>query len=174
MNNLLEQLKGGDLRSIGNSNQIVDLVLKNPRKFSEVFNGISHSDPVIRMRSADVAEKVSRKNPALLQPFKLQLLNEISNIPQQEVRWHVAQMFSYLTLSSEEKHEVANILFQWIKNEKSNIVKVMSLQTLADFAKQETAIKSKVLILCKKFLHDGSPSLKRRSAKILTKRFPMI
>ncbi len=119
------------------------------------------------MRAADVAEKVSKQHPEYLQPFKRQLINEISGISQQEVRWHAAQMFSYLSLTSKERNRVIKILLSWIENEKSNIVRVMSLQTIADFTKQDKKIKNQIMPLLQKFVTNGNPSLRSRSKKLL-------
>ncbi len=62
---------------------------------------------------------------------------DVTKINQQEVRWHLAQMFSYLELNREEKMAVAKILCSWIDSEKSKIVIVNSLQTMAEFAREE-------------------------------------
>ena len=167
MKSVLEKLKGGDFRSIGKSNEVTKSVLRNPKLFREVFEGMTDTDPLIRMRAADVAEKVSKEHPEYLQAFKLRLINEIAEIPQQEVRWHTAQMFSRLSLTPKERSSIAKILFAWVKNEKSNIVRVMSLQTLSDFAKQDKRIESKVVSLLQKFMASNSPSLKSRSRKLL-------
>lgn len=88
--NLLLKLKSGDLRSIGKADEVVQDILNDPSLFKEVFEGMLNKDPVIRMRSADAIEKVSVKHPEYLQPFKSKLINHVSKIEQQEVRWHVA------------------------------------------------------------------------------------
>ena len=167
MKSILEKLKGGDLRSVGKANEVMKSVLKNPKLFKEIFQGISDTDPLIRMRAADVAEKISRQHPEYLQPFKTHLINDVVKITQQEVRWHAAQMFSYLSLTPKERNRVAKVLFSWLENEKSNIVKVMSLQALTDFAKQDNKIKSKVMPLLQKFVLSGNPSIKSRSKRLL-------
>lgn len=167
MKNILEKLKGGDLRSIGKANEIAKVVLKDPKLFEAMVKGMTDSDPLVRMRAADAAEKVAKARPEYLQPFKSQLIHIIAKVPQQEVRWHVAQMFSYLALTAKERGVIASILFSWIKDEKSNIVKVMSLQTLSDFAKQDASLKRKVVPMLKKFIMSGSPSLQSRSRRLL-------
>ncbi len=94
MSQVLQKLKDGDLRSIRKADEAVQDILNDPQLF-EVFEGMLNDDPRVRMRSADALEKVSSKHPEYLQPFKNWLINEIAKIKQQEVRWHVAQMFSY-------------------------------------------------------------------------------
>lgn len=169
MKNILKELKGGDLRSIGKSNEITKIVLDNPKLFKDIITGMTNSDPIVRMRSADIAEKVSKLHPEYLQPYKKQLINNLVEIPQKEVRWHLAQMFSYLSLTPMEISEVARILFFWTENEKSNIVRVMSLQTLVDVSEKNKKIRNKVLLLLEKFMKNGTPSLKSRSKIILKK-----
>ncbi|MCS5422239.1 MULTISPECIES: hypothetical protein [Psychrilyobacter] len=51
MSQILKKLKGGDLRSIGRSNEVVQEILDKPSLFKEVFEGMLSSDPIIRMRS---------------------------------------------------------------------------------------------------------------------------
>jgi len=63
---ILDKLRGGDLRSIGRSNEVAQDIEKNVSLFETVFRGLNDSDPLIRMRSADVIEKVTRNKPELL------------------------------------------------------------------------------------------------------------
>ncbi len=131
---ILKKLQGGDLRSIGRANEVVGDVLDNSSLFGQLFDGMCSKDPVIRMRAADAVEKVTRSNTDLLVPFKKRLIEEVSQIEQQEVRWHVAQMFPRLDLERDELERVFQLLLEWIKGSKSNIVKVNSMQSLYDIA----------------------------------------
>jgi hypothetical protein len=108
---VLNKLAGGDRRSIGNSNEVVADVIRDPSLFEPVFNGMLNDDPLIRMRSADAVEKISAKHPEYLQPYKEQLIKQVAKSEQQEVRWHVAQMIPYLDLTREEQTTVLEILY---------------------------------------------------------------
>jgi len=85
---------------------------------------MSSKDPVLRMRCADVVEKVTVQHPEYLVPYKRKLIVEVSKINQQEVRWHVAQLFSRLELTNNERKEVLDILSDYLKD-KSKIVKTL-------------------------------------------------
>ena len=63
---VLDKLRGGDLRSIGRSNEVAGDIEKNVSLFETVFRGLYDSDPIVRMRSADVIEKVTQIKPELL------------------------------------------------------------------------------------------------------------
>ena len=167
MSSVLEKLKGGDLRSIGRAKEVVIDILENPTLFGEVFDGMLTDNPIIRMRAADAVEKVSRVHPEYLKPHKQRLIKKVAKIEQQEVRWHVAQMFSYLELEGKGKKEVMSLLFSWLKNSKSNIVKVNSMQTLADLAKKDKNIRPLVIGKIKNTIRTGPPSVVGRGKKLI-------
>ncbi len=169
MSEVLKKLEGGDLRSIGRSEEVVQDILENPAFFKEVFEGILHEDLRVRMRSADALEKVSRDHPEYLQPFKSRLIGQISKIEQQEVRWHTAQMFSYLDMNEVERDKVIEILFSYIDTDKSRIVKVSSMQTLADLAEKNEVIKPEILKRLKEITNRGSPAMVSRGRKLIKK-----
>lgn len=165
----MAKLKGGDLRSIGKANEVAETVIKNPSLFPEVFEGILDNDPLIRMRAADALEKVSSKHPEYLQPFKTRLIQEVSKVDQQEVQWHAAQMFGYIDLTQDERDEIIEILFRWLEESKSNIVKVCSMQTLAEFAEKDERNRNEIIKIIKKVTKKGSPAVANRGKKLLLK-----
>lgn len=157
MSKILQKLKGDDLRSIGKADEVVQDILNDPSLFKEVFEVMLNKDPVVRMRSADAIEKVSAKRPEYLRPFKSKLINQISKIEQQEVRWHVAQMFSYIETSKIERNKIIKVLLSYIETDESKIVKTFSMQTLADFAEKDEQIKPRMINLIKGMIKNGSP-----------------
>lgn len=167
MSKILQKLRGDDLRSIGKADEVVQDILNDPFLFQEVFEGMLNKDPVIRMRSADVIEKVSAKHPEYLQPFKSKLIYQISKIEQQEVRWHVAQMFSHIETSKIERNKIIKILLSYIETDESKIVKTFSMQTLADFAEKDEQIKPRIRNLIKGMIKNGSPAIISRGTKLL-------
>jgi hypothetical protein len=75
MASIAKKLKGKDFRSIGESNRVVEEILKKPVIFEEVFNAIENENLLIRMRAADAIEKVSSAKPHLLQRYKNKLIH---------------------------------------------------------------------------------------------------
>lgn len=166
---VLQKLEGGDRRSIGRADEVVEDVLEDPQLFGDVFKGILAADSVVAMRASDVVEKVSSKHPECLQPYKDRLIREISKVEQKEVRWHVAQMFSYLDVSKDERNEIIKILNSYIDSSDSAIVKAFSMQTLADFAEGDEKIRSRVLSKIEKLVETGSPAIMSRGKKLIDK-----
>ncbi len=143
-------------------------VLENPRSFGDLFTGILDNDPVVRARAADAAEKVTRLHPEYLQPFRTRLIVEVAKIPQQEIRWHLAQMFPRLDLAPSEKTSVIELLFSWIDGpERSRIVKAFGLQSLAGLASHGPSMRPRVMKKLREYLKNGSPAMKSRSKRLI-------
>ncbi len=165
---VLKKLAGRDKRSIGRSNEVVADVLKDPKLFSEVFNGMLANDPVIRMRSADAAEKITAKHPEYLLRYKHVLIYKVARIDQQEVRWHVAQMIPRLALTEQESKAVVGTLMKYLLD-RSSIVRTFTMQALADLAEKHPRLRSQVVKLLKRLIIIGSPAMKSRGKKLLEK-----
>lgn len=63
MGRILQKLKGGDLRSIGRVEEVVQDILNNPVLFTEVFEGMLNDDPLVRMRNVNI--KISTNGPVM-------------------------------------------------------------------------------------------------------------
>ncbi len=168
MHPLLEKLTGGDRRSIGRADEVVADVLAAPKLFAVLVEGMLADDPLIRMRAADAAEKISAIHPDWLQPHKNTLIEQIAPIPQQEVRWHVAQMFPRLQVSPDERAAIVEILLGYL-SDKSKIVQTFSLQALADFADRDAALRPQVVSILQEKASSDSAAVRGRSKKLLKK-----
>jgi HEAT repeat protein len=166
MSVILDKLAGGDRRSIGRAAEVVADVLDDPGLFDAVFWGMLHADPVVRMRAADVVEKVTRERSGYLQPYRAALLGEVARVPQQEVRWHVAQMLPRLALEPGERAQVVQLLLGYLQDE-SKIVKTSAMQALADLAAEEPRLQARVIPLVEELVRTGSPAVQSRGRKLL-------
>jgi len=166
MTGLREQLAGGDRRSIGKSNLVVQKVIADRRRLAEIIGGLTHDDPMIRMRCADVAEKVTKTHPEWLQPFKRAILAVASLNGEQEVCWHVAQMLPRLRLTPHERRTAVRLLFGYL-NDKSRIVKTCAWQALSDFAENDPELSARLLPRLRKAGRTGSPAVRARAKRLI-------
>jgi hypothetical protein len=166
MHALLQSLSGGDRRSVKESNRATSAVLENPELIGILFQGLETSDPVLRMRCADAIEKVTAKLPELLLPYKQEILQRLSRVEQQEVRWHVAPMLARLPLTQAEEDTVVNLLLGYT-NDRSSIVKTMSMQALADIALRAQRLLPAIKQHIEELSVIGTPAMKARGKKLL-------
>ncbi|HWZ97469.1 MAG TPA: hypothetical protein VN025_06895 [Candidatus Dormibacteraeota bacterium] len=165
-NKIIALLRGGDRRSIGRGDSVVAMVAEKPALFSQLIAGLWDADPVVRMRSADAAEKISRKNYGLLASYRKELLSLLAEASEQEVRWHLAVMVPRLSLNLEERKLAVSSLQRYL-DDRSSIVKTFALQGLADLAQIEPSIRETVIEILQEARRKGTAAMKARSKKLL-------
>jgi hypothetical protein len=163
---ILARLAGGDRRSIGEADQVAAIVSREPTLFPELMAALWSEDLLVRMRAADAAEKVSRKNPELLASHKAELLGLMSATDQQELRWHLAAMVPRLALNAKDRQRAVACLKDYL-NDRSSIVKTFALNGLADLARSDSALLSPVIELLRQAERTGTPAMKARSRRLL-------
>ncbi|HEY6943566.1 MAG TPA: hypothetical protein VI431_00395 [Candidatus Acidoferrum sp.] len=159
-------LKCGDLRSIGRCNDVVKLVLDAPRRFAELLPCLWSDDPIVRMRAADAAEKVSVVKPELLKPYKAELLGLLTEAEQIELRWHLAQMIARLPLTQGERRRAADVLQLYLED-RSSIVRTFALQALADISRNDPELRPRVKEILEQSVVRGTAAMKARARKLL-------
>jgi hypothetical protein len=164
--NILLLLEGEDRRTTGRSDQVAAVVVKDPRLFPKLISGLWSHDPLVRMRSADEAEKITRKNPELLTPHKKELLGLMTDATQQELRWHLAVIIPRLPLNAMERQLAISALNGYLEDG-SSIVKTFALQGLADLAQRDAVIRPGVADILRDATRNGTPAMKARSRKLL-------
>jgi hypothetical protein len=132
-------LSGGNPRSLGNTVRVVDLVLRHPDRIDELCGCPFSDDEIVRMRAADALEKICRQRPELLQPYAPRLLNDVSRIQQPSVQWHLAQMLTEVMLTETQRREAVSILRRNLSTFDDWILTNITIQALAEFARQEPA-----------------------------------
>lgn len=166
ISDILEKLKGGDLRSIGKANEVVQKVENNPVLFGSVFDGLFYADPVVRMRSADVIEKVTQSKPELLSGYESKVISILATTDQQEVCWHMAQIAPRLTCSGSEEEQIIVLLKRYLSH-KSKIVQVSAMESLAIIAERNNSILNDVAEQIVAQMQYGSSAVQSRGRKLL-------
>lgn len=162
-----EMLTGGDPRSLGQTELVVKVVLSHPERLEELFKCVFHPDEVVRMRAGDALEKVCRQKPDWFEPLKERLLHEVAVINQASVKWHLAQIFSEITMSEVESEMAVHIMLRNLETTNDWIVINLTLESLAKFAKEETLSRDKFVSILKKYQRSSHKSVVSRVNKLL-------
>jgi vesicle coat complex subunit len=163
-------LAGGDRRSIGRANEVVDLVTLQPKKFTQLIECLWDPDSKVRMRAADAVEKISRGQAVLLQPYKAPLLGLLAETTQQEVRWHIAVMVPRMKLTRAECRSVTEALQRYLED-RSSIVRTFAMQGLSDLTRQDRSLRPMVLDLLRSLTRSGTPAMRARGRILLTQLY---
>jgi|APFre7841882724_1041349.scaffolds.fasta_scaffold22002_2 hypothetical protein len=165
MHPLLQQLRGGDLRSIGRSNAVVHEVLAHPELMTALLAGISNTDPLVRMRSADAFEKVTAFRPELAQWSAQQVLALLTRPQPKEVLWHLLQIAPRVQWLPRQLQAVLQAVKAAHKND-SSIVKASALQAAVELLPQAPSGRASVSRRLRAAEASSVPALAARARKL--------
>jgi len=166
MSNILNKLCGGDLRSIGRANEVAKEVEDNLALFKDVFSGLCDEEAVVRMRSADVIEKVTKNKPDLLSGYKSKVISLLATSEQQELCWHLAQIAPRLEYDFQEENDIVESLKRYLLH-KSKIVRVSAMESLTSIAERNTSLLGEINKIIESQMATGSPAVQSRGRKLL-------
>lgn len=158
----LDQLKGGDLRSLGQSNEVVKCI-STQQSFNELFKCIFYPDRVVAMRSMDAVEKVTLVHPEYLQQHSSELFQLLDQAQYKEFKWHLPLLIVRLSFSKVEAGKVWEKLTNWaLDQNESKIVRVNSIQALYYLLKQYPDLRTGFNQTLKELEKTDIPSIKAR------------
>ena len=159
-------LQGGDLRSIGAANALVDEI-NSQEKFDALVELLFHDDRKVAMRAADAIEKVTLNQPEFLKPHKQKILLLISNAQHIELKWHLAQLAPRVDWAKSELSKVADALVRWcLDSGESKIVRVNALQSLHNLASTNPHLQNKLKPTVAQLKAENIPSINARLRKL--------
>jgi hypothetical protein len=140
--------------------------LKSPSGLPEVYDLFLDDDPVVAMRASYVAMRVAEQSPMSVTPFAKDLIKNLPKYTQQEVRWHIPQLFSHLELTKAQRQKAYEAFMDWSETDKSKIVGYYCLQTAADFAELDQSLLQDFIPRLRKANKSGAKSIQNRCKKI--------
>jgi HEAT repeat protein len=129
MNDVLQMLTGGDLRSEGRAAEAAARVIGDPGSLPALAAGLSLDDKLIRARTSMCLEVMSRTHADLLQPLIPELIRTAERETVAQARWHLAEIFCNLTFDREQAERAISILLTYLRD-KSKIVNYCAIQAL--------------------------------------------
>lgn len=133
----------------------------------ELVERLSDPDANVRMRAADALERLSRNEPALLDPLSDDLLAVGERTEQAEVRWNLARLLPRLSLSTAQRTEAAELLADWFADESSRMVRACALQAVVDLAESDGSLRAAAAEMLGEAMRSPVPSLAARARRIL-------
>lgn len=166
MQQFLELLSGGDLRSIAQSNKVVGLV-QGQEDFDKLFQCLFHEDRLVVMRAADAVEKLTVTNKNYLASHKRELIELCKKATDKELKWHLALMVSRLVLRKSELGIIWELLTSWALDQKeSRIVRVNSIEGMFHLLQGHRELEQDFKLLLSELERQDVPSLNARIKKI--------
>lgn len=168
MNDILQELTGGDLRSDGRADDVARIVINQPELLPDLIEGLASDNKIIRMRAAHAIEVISRENGGLLIEFKPRLIRCAKEDALPETRWHLAQVFGNIDLSKRELSIVVPILCGYLTSG-TILVRSWAVVGLGNIAEKNAQFRHEVLQEVARLNDDESPAVRSRVSQTLEK-----
>jgi HEAT repeat protein len=167
MNQILDWLSGGDLRSDGFANEVAKSVLQNPQLFDDLYQGLSASDDVVRARSADALEKVTRERPDLIVEHLTDLkhLSHCDHVPM--VKMHLAMIFGHLAPYPEHVNDLRSTLIDLL-NDESVFTRSWAIVSLCIIARKYPGKNEDIIRRIVPLQEDKSVAIRSKVRKAVT------
>lgn len=166
MNLFLAQLTGGRRGSLGDAPEVLNHCLQQPEIIHEIWLGLAQHDLVLRSRCAWLIRHLCLQQTQLIQPFLRQIIEQMKNEKQWEVREQLCIVVGQLKLKPAQRSRILELLQHYLLD-RSSIVKTCALQGLSDLALQDAQLKFKVLDILHRIGCEGTPAMRARTRKLL-------
>jgi len=168
--NFEEALTGGHPNSLGNTVEVVEVVLKDPKRFGELFECYFSDDEVVRLRVSSCMKRIAKVKPEFVYGYMNRLLEEVSQIDQASTQWTLSQLFLelQLMLTPAQKSKATNVMKRNLEKSSDWIVLAQTANTLGIWAKKDADLQSWLIPRLKKLTKDERKSVAGRAKKILT------
>lgn len=166
MNQLLEWLAGGNLRSDGQASEVADLVLQNPQLFDDLYEGLFVEDDVVRGRTAHALERISRSKPERLAAHMQQLIGVAKSDPVPMVRFHLAMLFGNLLVYEDQVETIKTVLLEMLGDE-SAFTRNWVISSLCILGRKYPREREVILQALSPYLSDASIAIRSRTEKAL-------
>lgn len=162
----LDELAGGDRRSVGRAPEVARWVLDEPGRLGEIVEGLLGDDVIVRSRCAHVIDAVSKTRPELVAPFKRRLLRDATAIEQWEVREQMCKILPRLPLSPSDVAAMRAVCIRSLEH-RSSIVRACAMQALVDLLRHDPSHEDDVCEVIGTLTEVGTAAMRARGRKLL-------
>ena len=161
MNQILEWLLGGDLRSDGLSTEVANFVLANPPLVDELLEGLDEEQDLVRGRTADALEKIARQSPELVVPSLPKLLAVARDDPLPMVKMHIAMLLGHLAMYAEHTEAITQALLEML-DDRSVFAKSWAIASLCIMGRKHPQERSRIVESIAGLQGDASIAIRTR------------
>lgn len=159
-------LSGGDLRSDGSSNEVVEFVLANHHALEDLVAALDSEDPVVRGRAADALEKVGRSLPDQVSDHISEVMHKARTDDVPMVRWHLAMLLGHLLVHQGQRVSIETVLLKMLEDDSVFVVSWV-ISSLALLALLEPSRQPAILAAIGPFEGSDSTALRTRASNAL-------
>ena len=168
-NDFENMLGGGHPNSLGRTVEVVEIILNNKEKMSELFECYSSDDETVRLRVSSAFKRIFRQNRHWFIEYIDRFQQLIPTLKQPSAEWTLAQLHLEMEdlLSEEQIRNAIEITKLQLIESEDWIVIIQSLNFLQHIAKKDDLLKNWLIDRLTVIAKDKRKSVKKRAKTIL-------
>ena len=169
INTFEEMLTGGHPNSLGNTVEVVNLILADRKKLEDLYQCYYSDDEVVRLRVSNAMKRICKEHPDWLVSYIDKFLINISKINQASTQWTLAQLFLWLEddMSEPQLEKAKEILKNNLNKSDDWIVQNTTIETLSAWAKDDEKLRMWIIPRLENFSKSDRKSVAGRAKKML-------
>lgn len=162
-----DMLAGGHPNSLGRTIKVVDTVLADLDRFTELFACYVSADQVVRLRVSNAMKRVEKERHDLLVPYIDRLLSEIGALDQPSAQWTLADIFAALApdMNPDQKFRARHILQRNLANHEDWIALNRTMDTFVTWARTDEDLADWLAPHIRRLQKDPRKSVSKRAGK---------
>lgn len=169
--NFETMLTGGHPNSLGRTLEVVELVLADRKKLTDLYQCYFSEDEVVRLRVSSAMKRVTTAHPEWTMDYMDGLQSEIAAIDQASTQWTLAILFDLTAplLSPSQKQRSLDIMKFNLENHDDWIVLNTTMNVLFDWSAEDAELRSWLKPQFERLTKDTRKSVSGRAQKFLAK-----
>ena len=169
INTFEEMLTGGHPNSLGNTVEVVNLILADRKKLEDLYQCYYSDDEVVRLRVSNAMKRICKEHPDWIVPYIDKILTDISKINQASTQWTLAQLFLWLEddMTKPQLEKAKEILKNNLDKSEDWIVQNTTIETLSTWAKDDEKLRMWIIPRLENFSKSDRKSVAGRAKKML-------
>jgi hypothetical protein len=158
-------LCGGDRRSVAQSERARAIVEREPERVAELAHLAHDCDWLVSLRALDLLEKIAHEHADWVRPHKNLFIGPVADSDQWEIHLQIVRALPLFEWTGSQPKRVYEILLKDLRHPQK-FVRTWALDSLAQFARRDPAIRPTVVRSLAAFERSGSKSLQTRARHI--------
>ncbi|SMF40979.1 hypothetical protein [Pseudobacteriovorax antillogorgiicola] len=165
---ICEMLAGGHPNSLGRTEEVVKLILKNPERIDELYQGYNSDDEVVRLRISSSFKRLFLAHPDWFKKWYPKFSKRVMRLQQPSALWTYSLLCFKLEeqLSAKNKEDAVANLKEILKACDDWIVINNTIETLGHWAADDAALRRWLKPMLESYTEDSRKSVAKRAFKI--------
>lgn len=162
-------LTGGHPNSLGGTEKVVDLVLSDRARLSQLYSCYFSDDEVVRLRVSSAMKRITIAHPDWMMDFMDRLHDDVAAIDQASTQWTLALIFDLTRhlLSDEQRSRAIEIMQDNLSTHDDWIVLNNSMKVLGAWADDDEELRSWLRPHARRLAEDSRKSVANNARKLL-------